>query len=334
MPDPTPPPPGSSAPEGAAPAVLPDDQWRWASEHLPIACVDVLPVVRARDGRIVRVGLIERDSPWGRRWCHVGGRVLRGEPLRDGAVRHLEASLVGLAGDAVAAEPYLVREYFPDARPGMGVDPRKHAIASCYLAEAVGTADVAAHGTEARRFSWFPVDAVPAEEHLWPGTAAMVERAVETSGENDHLAAYEALAARQVSHNELMWQTPALAMTAMAFLLTIALGDGEHWQRGLASALSAAVALISAQLMSKHSVGAIADAEALLEMETRRGMPRVHARPDPAPQRHHRSSWSGGLQDRLARYRSRDWWFTALVAFGLVSWLLTVQAAVAWAVSG
>src|SRR5687767_3737202 len=52
VPDPTPPPSGSSAPEGAGPAVLPDDQWRWASEHLPIACVDVLPVVRARDGRI------------------------------------------------------------------------------------------------------------------------------------------------------------------------------------------------------------------------------------------------------------------------------------------
>ncbi len=33
-----------------------------------------------------------------------------------------------------------------------------------------------------------------------------------------------------------MWQTPVLAMTAMAFLLTIALGQSASWMRALAAA--------------------------------------------------------------------------------------------------
>ena len=47
--------------------VFSEAQWQWISATLPIACVDVLPVVRDTSGGVVRIGLIERESPLGRR---------------------------------------------------------------------------------------------------------------------------------------------------------------------------------------------------------------------------------------------------------------------------
>src|SRR4051812_1541623 len=83
---------GSVTDQGADPRAvnghLSDQDWQWASEHLPIACVDVLPVQRGDDGGIRRIGLIRRDSPMGEKWCHIGGRLLYGESLLDGANRH------------------------------------------------------------------------------------------------------------------------------------------------------------------------------------------------------------------------------------------------------
>jgi hypothetical protein len=138
----------------------------------------------------------------------------------------------------------------------------------------------------------------------------------------DEITAYEALSARCISHNELMWQTPVLAMTAIAFLLTIALGGEDDWKRALAAGLSATIAAISAQLMAKHSSSQLADSEALSRIETRRNMVPVHARPthgavifrfrDPVP-------W-------LAQWRSRMWWFFSLIAFALVSLVIFVLA--------
>ena len=50
----------------------------------------------------------------------------------------------------------------------------------------------------------------------------------------------------------MLWQTPALAMTAQAFLLTIAYGNGSEIARIVTACLGVAVAFMSMQLMSKH----------------------------------------------------------------------------------
>ncbi|KSW29823.1 DUF4916 domain-containing protein [Cellulomonas sp. B6] len=312
------------------PRRLPADSWRWATDHLPIACVDVLPVARDADGAVTHVGLIRRDSPWGEVWCHVGGRQERLESVHDAARRTLDESLSPVDDVVPSPEPFLVQEYFPDVRPGAGVDPRKHAVAVCFTADVPAGRALRARGSEARGFAWFEVGALPEPSTLWPGSLRMVQRAVApapdtsgTSGTADELAAYESLSAREVSLNELMWQTPALAMTAMAFLLTIALGDGAAWQRALAGALSAVVAVASAQLLAKHSAGAIADADALHALETRRGMLPVHAPPKRGPRATVRGD---GLWAWFADRRSRRWWFVSLLAFGAVSALLTVTA--------
>jgi hypothetical protein len=67
------------------------------------------------------------------------------------------------------------------------------------------------------------------------------------------LAVYQVVAARRDSYEALLWQVPALSLTAQAFLLTIALGGGTSLPaRRLASLLSFISALASMQLLSKH----------------------------------------------------------------------------------
>lgn len=64
---------------------------------------------------------------------------------------------------------------------------------------------------------------------------------------------YELLMLRQLEQNAMVWQTPALALTAEAFLLTIALGgESSRFARLLSSALSVVVAVLAMQLMAKH----------------------------------------------------------------------------------
>lgn len=300
---------------------LPDRDWQWVSENLPIACVDVLPVQRDSDGAIRRIGLIRRESPMGEKWCHLGGRLVYGESMLDGANRHTIESVDGGALARFEPQPFFVNQYFPEHREGMGFDPRKHAVAACFLAEFPADTDLLPVGSEAIGFSWFRVDELPDAQELWPGSALMIEQVDLEPRWKDELTAYEALSARCISHNELMWQTPVLAMTAIAFLLTIALGGEDDWKRALAAGLSTTIAAISAQLMAKHSTSQIADSVALSAIEKRRNMVPVHVRA------HVPASFS--LRNPipwLSKWRSRMLWFYSLILITVVSFVIFVLA--------
>ena len=79
---------------------------------------------------------------------------------------------------------------------------------------------------------------------------------------------YEALAARQRDQDALLWQTPALSLTAQAFLFTIALSYGNtQTARLMASALALLVSFLSIQLMAKHRYIAAVRAELLVRVE-------------------------------------------------------------------
>ena len=74
-----------------------DDSWQYIQDHMPITCVDFIPVKRNRDGRIEKIGLILRETPFDGRqlWCHLGGRVHIGESLADALTRHATSTLEG-----------------------------------------------------------------------------------------------------------------------------------------------------------------------------------------------------------------------------------------------
>lgn len=296
---------------------LTEGDWTWASRNLPIACADVVPVVLDRSGNVGTIGLILRESPFGApRWCHIGGRVNYGETLHRAAQRHLLATLTRpngeLDADAMPSEPLATFEFFPEYREGHGVDPRKHAVSACFRVECPQDITTRAGG-EGLEFKWFPQGRLPQESQLWPGTSDLVRRV--TTGPSEDLLTYETLQAQCISHNAMMWQTPVLAMTAQAFLMTTMLGPGAtQVARVTAALLSLLVSMLSFQLMVKHSAMQKRDTLMLEAIERRRGMIRVHVR----------AEFPGWLASR----ESRIWWLRGLAAFGVTSLAVAIATLV------
>lgn len=149
---------------------LPPDLYAEIERSLPIACVDFVPV---REGH---VGLILRDSPYGRVWCHLGGRVLYGETLRDAIVRHTSDTLAVAPVVDDEPQPAYVYQWFPDAvaptdATPYGRDTRKHAIGLSFVIDLQGNPNPQ---NEALDFAYFAPDALP--EPLWPGCRHLLER--------------------------------------------------------------------------------------------------------------------------------------------------------------
>lgn len=175
----------SSVPAGADsfgesdPRRIPAREWRWAQRHVPIACLDFMPI-RVAEGRLEAVGLIMRDSPQGPGWSLVGGRIFFDEPAAEAAARHLALNL----GEGVRfrtrdwSEPDFICQYFTTPREGFPTDTRQHAISLTYLVEVDGEI---APVNEAHDFRWFAPGALPAR--LSFGQEAFLPRLVELARE-------------------------------------------------------------------------------------------------------------------------------------------------------
>lgn len=157
---------------------LPDDLYAEIERSMPIACVDFVLV--SPDAEDDRVGLILRDSPFGRVWCHLGGRIRRGETLADALRRHsLETAGVDLLLED-DPQPRTVFPWFPpdlapnlapDLEAGFGQDPRKHAIGLSFVVAYEGRPEPRG---EALEFGLFDRTALPSP--LWPGCEELINR--------------------------------------------------------------------------------------------------------------------------------------------------------------
>jgi hypothetical protein len=79
---------------------------------------------------------------------------------------------------------------------------------------------------------------------------------------------YEFLVLRDLQKDTLLWQTPALALTAHAFLLTISLNSSSSRLAVIITAfLGAVVSVMSMQLMSKHRFLSLLDRAMLDRLE-------------------------------------------------------------------
>lgn len=156
-------------------SLLPTDLYETIEKSMPLTCVDFVEMTDAG------VGLILRDSPFGQVWCHLGGRILRGERIADGLRGHARETLAVEVDLPADPQPGYVCQWFPDdIRPDDGVDhghdPRKHAIALSFVVEFHGTPEPQ---NEALDYRHFAVDALP--EPLWPGTAELLRKLGVTS---------------------------------------------------------------------------------------------------------------------------------------------------------
>ena len=136
---------------GSDPVWIPEAQYEYITAHVPIACVDLIPL--SPEGL---VGLIRRETyEGGQGWCLVGGAVRRNESLLDAVLRHATSDLeMRHPLDPAAVQRFQVFEYFTVRRRGALYDPRKHAISLTHVAVLKGSVSASAGG-EALEFRWF-----------------------------------------------------------------------------------------------------------------------------------------------------------------------------------
>lgn len=109
---------------------------------------------------------------------------------------------------------------------------------------------------------WFPLDELLGCEAVHPNTKAffMTDRIISPEQ-------YEIVAQRQQSHDNMVWQTPVLSLTAQAFLFTIAFSELPAFTRLPASILVMLVSGASLQLIAKHRASEVYSSMLLKEYE-------------------------------------------------------------------
>jgi ADP-ribose pyrophosphatase YjhB (NUDIX family) len=149
--------------------------WKRIQESIPVICVDVLPIQSStKSGRdLTAVGLIFRETPQGRRWCLIGGRLLYGESLtrairrqvREALGRHVKVDL------QVDQQPLYIAQYSPSGRTPFALDPRQHAVGLTYAIKLEGKPMA---GGEAIKFRWFETARLPGGRQLGFGQDAVI----------------------------------------------------------------------------------------------------------------------------------------------------------------
>lgn len=163
--------------------LLPPEQYALVERSIPLACVDFIPVRDNAPSGPLELGLILRESPFGQVWCHLGGRIRRGESIRGALLRHAAETLRTSLDLPEDPQPDDVFQWFPPTdtpydAPEHGEDPRKHAIGLSFLVKMIGDP---VPQNEALDFGYFPLDALPVP--LWPGTLALARRMLRNTGQ-------------------------------------------------------------------------------------------------------------------------------------------------------
>lgn len=107
--------------------------------------------------------------------------------------------------------------------------------------------------------------------------SSVPEQWIEERAQN--LFTYEMLMQREMEQDAMLWETPTLALTAQAFLLTIALNNESAPAAVYVSAgLGVLVAFLSMQLMAKHRFLSEMDRAEMHRLEEALGIPHMSRR--------------------------------------------------------
>jgi hypothetical protein len=143
------------------------------------------------------------------------------------------------------------------------------------------------------------------------------------------LFTYEMLLLREMEQDAMLWQTPTIALTAQAFLLTIALNPGSpFFATCLASALGMLVAVLSMQLMARHRFLNEMDRSHLHYLEERVGIDHISNREYFFVDGKYRvPGWLQGRRtpeapDLLARQKSFRIWMFGMGMFAAVNFAI------------
>ncbi len=140
---------------------------------------------------------------------------------------------------------------------------------------------------------------------------------------------YSAIAARRTAFDTMMWQVPALGLTAQAFLLTIAYGSNtSNTSRYISSALAITVALVAIQTMRKHQANETTDSMLLEEIERVCDVKVKNVHPHAKPLVRARAVGNGMFNMPLVKRKSAQLWVYSLSMFALAATIAFVITAV------
>jgi hypothetical protein len=141
---------------------------------------------------------------------------------------------------------------------------------------------------------------------------------------------YTAVVQRRMLWDSLLWQVPALSLTAQAFLFTIALDPGSRRiARVIACLLSLVSSFLAIHLMTRHRQAEITDATWLAEYEGKHYPPSLAAHGPPWQARRNATSADAWIFSRLARYPGYRVWASGLALFAVTATGILVLALIA-----
>ncbi len=127
---------------------------------------------------------------------------------------------------------------------------------------------------------------------------------------------YQIASTRRQGYDTLMWQTPVLSLTGLAFLFTIALSNGSSpIARIISGVLAFLSALFSAQLLAKHRYYEIYWAKWLQEFETEHKILPINNRPAPS-------------KNRLICMSSYRLWMVLLLIYSVAALFIVILAVI------
>ncbi|MGI6524641.1 MAG: NUDIX domain-containing protein [Bdellovibrionota bacterium] len=131
---------------------IPDDLYQKILENVPIACVDIAIVA---NGAVLLVQ--RKDAPARGEWWVPGGRVLKGEMLRETALRKAKEE-VGIQCH-IGPIVHTAETIFPDGPYGVAV----HSVNTCFLLYPHANETLPALDDHHSDFKW--VSTVPSDLH-------------------------------------------------------------------------------------------------------------------------------------------------------------------------
>ncbi len=142
---------------------LSDKDWENVQKLMPIICVDIIPfrnIEKRKKTLTLEIGLILRLAPIKKKWCFIGGRILKDETVTSAIRRQLNNTL-GFNIQYILEkdpQPVYIAQYFTKKTNNYGFDPRQHAIGLAYFLNLEGEAKAQ---DEALDFKWFNINEIP-----------------------------------------------------------------------------------------------------------------------------------------------------------------------------
>jgi len=135
---------------------IPDELFHAIQQHMPVACVDLIVLRKNKDNKIEILLIKRKIHPEIGKWCVIGGRIIKGESIKDTIERQSKEEL------GVSVE--ILKPWSEDAPLLVMSDPvsdvQKHFVGLIFPV-IIKSGELNMNGPEFSEAKWFELDKVP-----------------------------------------------------------------------------------------------------------------------------------------------------------------------------